>query len=91
MIFKKHDKSESRFFSNCNICSGDCKIVELNENAPKDVLNLFCDMNEKFRKISKIIDFQRTQQKMLLEHKGQRNVRMHEEYLAIVEENKAIR
>ena len=48
-------------------------------------------MNEKFKKISKIIDFQRTQQKMLLEHKGQRNVEMHEEYLAIVEENKAIR
>jgi len=80
-----------RFFSNCNICSGHCKIVELNENAPKDVLNLFCDMNEKFKKISKISNFQRTQQKMLLEHKGQRNVEMHEEYLEIVEENKAIR
>jgi len=77
--------------SNCNFCGGQCRKVELNKGAPKEVLNLFSDLSEKIKDIYKIYHFQMAQQKMLFDHKIQRNARNLEQLVAYEEENNALR
>jgi len=82
---------KNNIFSNCNFCGGQCRKVELNKNAPKEVINLFSDLSEKIKEIYKIYHFQMAQQKMLFDHKIQRNARNLEQLEAYEEENNALR
>jgi len=76
----------------CRFCHRDnCGIVELNRKAPKEVLDFFTDPKMHLKDAYKVYNFQTSQQKMMLEHKLQRNARMHEECEAVAKENKACR
>jgi len=72
----------------CRFCRRDrCRIIELNNNAPEEVLGLFRDPKKDLKKVYKAFVFQQSQQKMHLEHKLRRNARMKEEYEALAEKN----
>ena len=76
----------------CRLCRRDkCVQVELNREAPKDVRDFFTDPKIHLKDAYKVYNFQTSQQKMLLQHKLQRNARMQEEYEAQAEKNKACR
>jgi len=76
----------------CRFCHRDnCGIVELNRKAPKEVLDFFTDPKMHLKDAYKVYNFQTSQQKMMLEHKLQRNARMHEECEAVAKKNKACR
>jgi len=76
----------------CRLCRRDrCGIVELNKDAPKEVRDYFTDPKMHLKAVYKAYNFQASQQKMLLQHKLQRNARMQEEYEAQAEKNKACR
>ena len=78
----------------CHLCHKDnCGIVELNRKAPapKEVLDFFTDPKMHLKDAYKVYNFQTSQQKMMLEHKLQRNARMHEECEAVAKKNKAYR
>jgi len=76
----------------CRFCRRDrCRIIELNNNAPKEVLGLFRDPKKILKEAYKVYNFQQSQQKMHLQHKLQRNARMNEEYEALAEKNNSSR
>jgi len=76
----------------CRLCRRDnCGIVELNRKAPKEVLDFFTDPKMHLKDAYKVYNFQTSQQKMMLEHKLQRNARMLEECEAVAKKNKAYR
>jgi len=76
----------------CRLCRRDkCVQVELNREAPKEVRDFFTDPKMHLKDAYKVYNFQTSQQKMLLQHKLQRNARMQEEYEAQAEKNKACR
>merc|ERR1719391_610437 len=76
----------------CRLCRRDrCGIVELNKDAPKEVRDSFTDPKMHLKAVYKAYNFQASQQKMLLQHKLQRNARMQGEYEAQAEKNKACR
>jgi len=76
----------------CRLCRRDkCGKVELNSQAPKEVRDFFTDPKMHLKDAYKAYKFQTSQQKMLLEHKIQRNARMQEEYEALSEKNKTSR
>jgi len=76
----------------CRLCRRDkCGKVELNSQAPKEVRDFFTDPKMHLKDAYKAYKFQTSQQKMLLEHKIQRNARMQEEYEVLAKKNKACR
>jgi len=78
--------------TSCRFCRRDrCGIVELNKNAPKEVLDLFRDVKKDLKTAYKAFTFQQSQQKMHLQHKLRRNARMNEEYETLAEKNNSSR
>ena len=78
----------------CRFCRRDrdkCGKIELDSNAPKEVRDFFTDPKKHLKDAYKVYNFQTSQQKMMLEHKLQRNARMHEECEAVAKKNKAYR
>jgi len=76
----------------CRLCRRDkCRKIELNSNAPREVRDFFTDPKMHLKDAYKVYNFQTSQQKMMLEHKLQRNARMHEECEAVAKKNKACR
>ena len=61
------------------------------QNAPKEVLDLFCDPTKDLKAANKAYNFQQSQQKMHLQHKLRRIARMNEEYEALMEKNNSSR
>jgi len=78
--------------TSCRFCRGDrCRIIELNKNAPKEVLDLFRDPTKDLKAAYKAFHFQQSQQKMQLDHKLRRNARMLEDCEPLAEKNNSSR
>jgi len=78
--------------NSCNKCRGQCsRIVKLDNNAPKEVLKLFSDVESLIKEVYKIFNFQQAQQRMLFEHKRRNVARLKAEADANEERDKADR
>ena len=63
--------------TSCSVCRGPCtKTIPLDNGAPKEVLNLFTDINEQLKTVFKNFNFQESQKRSLLEFKERKVAQM---------------
>merc|ERR1712142_605511 len=73
----------------CSVCRGPCtKTIPLDNGAPKEVLNLFTDINEQLKTVFKNFNFQESQKRSLLESKERKVAQMKNALVEYANQNK---
>jgi len=75
--------------TSCSVCRGPCtKTIPLDNGAPKEVLNLFTDINEQLKTVFKNFNFQESQKRSLLEFKDRKVAQMKNALMTYANQNK---